>query len=89
MWVTKKDIHELGGRYAEKCKTIDEYFSDELREEQAKKTTEERLHNLEYDICVDSRMTFINSYWIRRTSTVAWLSLILNIIMALVLWLTL
>lgn len=89
MWVTKKDIRELGGRYAEKCKTIDEFFSDSIREEQAKKTVEERLHRLEYDICVDSRMTFIDSYWIRRTSTVAWLSLLLNVVMGFIVWLKL
>lgn len=87
MWVTKKDIKELGGRYAEKTKTIDELFSDSLRKERAKLPIEERMHRVEYDVCVDSRMTFINSFWIRRTSTVAWLSLLLNIILGIILWL--
>lgn len=85
MWLTKKDIRELGGRYAERCKTIDDFFSDSLREEQEKKPVEERLHALEYDISIDSRMTFINSYWIRRTSAVAWISLLLNLVFIIVL----
>ena len=86
MFVTKKDIKELGGRYAEKCKTIDDLFSDSLREERQKLSMEERIHAVEYDVCVDSRMTFINSYWIRRTSTVAWLSLIMNLALLFIIW---